>query len=158
LKPLHGIVEKMNNYHLAQINIAHAHASLESEIMTGFVERIDEINTLAEQSPGFVWRLQKEEGYATSVPAYDDPLLLVNMSVWQDLESLKNYVYKTVHVELIQDRSAWFKKMRESHQALWWIPAGDIPSIEDGKAKLDLLQEHGPTEHAFSFARSFEYA
>ena len=145
----------MNKYHLAQINVAHAHAPLESEIMAGFVDRLDEINALAENSHGFVWRHTSEESYAASMQASDNSLLLINMSIWQDLESLKNYVYKSIHVELIQDRSAWFKKMLTQHQALWWIPAGEIPSIEDGKAKLAFLQDNGPTQEAFTFAKPF---
>ncbi len=145
----------MHNYHLAQINIAQARNSMESEMMRGFVERLDEINALADSSPGFVWRLQAEEGDATSIRVFDDPMLIVNMSVWEDIESLKNYVYKSTHVELIRDRDAWFNKITRAHQALWWIPAGHIPSVHEGKERLDLIHEHGPTENAFTFAKPF---
>ncbi len=147
----------MHNYHLAQINIAQARDSMESETMRGFVERLDEINALADRSPGFVWRLQAEEGDATSIRVFDDPMLIVNMSVWEDIESLKNYVYKSNHVELIRDRDAWFNKITRAHQALWWIPAGHIPSVQEGKEKLDLIHEHGPTENAFTFAKPFPH-
>ena len=141
------------NYHLAQINIAQALGSMESESMKGFVDRLDEINTIADNAPGFVWRLQSEEGDATAIRAFDNPLLLINMSVWEDIESLKGYVYKSFHVELIQDRDAWFGKMLQAHQALWWVPAGHIPTVEEGKLKLDHLQQYGPSEAAFTFAR-----
>ena len=146
----------MRKYHLAQINIANSRAARDNEIMKGFVDRLDEINAIADSSPGFVWRLQTEEGDATAIQAFDDPLLLVNVSVWEDIDSLKNYVYKSVHVELIQDRDAWFKKTQEAHQALWWIPKGHIPSVEEAKEKLEYLQAHGPSEVAFTFAKSFE--
>jgi hypothetical protein len=146
----------MNQYHLAQINIARAQASMESEAMKDFVERLDEINALADKSPGFVWRLQGEEGNATDIHAFDDPLLLVNMSVWKNIESLKHFVYNSFHVELIRDRDAWFNKMLDAHQALWWVPAGHIPSVDEGKEKLEHLQNNGASKTAFTFARSYE--
>lgn len=145
----------MKKFQLAQINIAQGKAPLDSDIMKGFVDRIDEINQLAEVSPGFIWRLKSDEGYATNIQAFDDPSMLVNMSVWESIESLKNYVYKSVHVELVRDRDAWFSKMKNVHQVLWWIPAGHIPSIEEGKEKLHHLQENGPSQVAFTFAKNF---
>jgi hypothetical protein len=147
----------MNRYHLAQINIAHALAPMDSALMKGFVDRLAEINALADSSPGFVWRLQTEDGDATALQAFDDPLLLVNMSVWENIDSLKNYVYKSLHVELIRDRNAWFNKMTKPHQVLWWVPAGHIPSVTEGKEKLELLQKVGPSIAAFTFAKPFYY-
>lgn len=144
-------------YHLAQINIAQGKDAIESKTMKGFVDRLDEINTYADQADGFVWRLQSEEGDATSIQAFDDPNLLVNMSVWEDIESLKNFVYKTFHVELIQNRDAWFDKIVNVHQTLWWIPQGTIPTIIEAKEKLEYLQELGSTQKAFTFAKSFPH-
>jgi hypothetical protein len=143
-------------YQLAQINIAQAQDAMDSETMQGFVDRLDEINSIADNAPGFIWRLQSEEGDATAIRAFDNPLLLINMSVWEGIESLKTFVYKTFHVELIQDRDAWFGKMLQAHQALWWVPAGHIPTIEEGKQKLDSLQRHGPGKTAFTFAKPQE--
>lgn len=145
----------MNKYHLAQINIAKARDTMDSEMMKGFVDRLDEINSLADQSSGFVWRLQTEDGDSTSIQAFDDPNLIVNMSVWENLDSLRRFVYKSAHVELIRDRSAWFNKMVQAHQALWWIPNGHLPSIEEGKERLHHLEKNGPTEYAFTFAKAF---
>lgn len=142
-------------YQLAQINIARAVAEMDSEEMSGFVARLDEINGLADQAPGFVWRLQSEEGDATAIREFDDPLILVNMSVWQNVESLKDFVYKSMHVELIRDRDAWFSKMTSAHQALWWVPEGHQPTIEEGKAKLELLDQQGPSTQVFTFAKAF---
>jgi hypothetical protein len=147
----------LKQYHLAQINIAMAQADMDSQIMSGFVKRLDEINAIADISPGFIWRLQTEEGDATSIQAYDDPLIIVNMSVWENIASLRMFVYKSLHVELIRDRDAWFNKMMNVHQALWWIPAGSIPTVEDGKEKLEILQEKGPSKDAFTFAKSFSF-
>lgn len=145
----------MSKYHLAQINIAYALGEMDSEIMEGFVSRLDEINAIADKSEGFVWRLQDEEGDSTSIRVFDDPMILVNMSVWEDVKYLKNFVYKSAHVEMIRDRDAWFKKMPTAHQALWWIPTGKIPTVDEGKEKLRLLEENGPTEMAFTFGKTF---
>lgn len=148
----------MKKYHLAQINVAAAKAEMDTEIMQGFVSRLDEINALADNAPGFVWRLQSEEGDSTSIRVFDEPLLLVNMSVWESIEELKDFVYKSFHVELIRDREAWFDKMSAAHQVLWWIPKGHIPTVEEAKAKLEYIREHGASEAAFTFGKSFKTA
>ncbi|MGY0196744.1 DUF3291 domain-containing protein [Leptothrix sp. BB-4] len=145
----------MPAFHLAQINIARAKAEMDSDVMRDFVARLDEINGLAEQAPGFVWRLKDEANDATAIRVFDDPLMLVNMSVWRDLESLKAFVYRSMHVELIRDRDAWFNKMTAAHQALWWIPAGHVPDTQEAKARLELLRTQGPTAEAFTFAKAF---
>ena len=123
--------------------------------MQGFVSRLDEINALAESAEGFIWRLQEDSGSATAIRVFDDPLLLINMSVWANLEALKHYVYKSLHVELIKDREVWFNKLGASHQALWWIPVGHIPSIEEAQIKLDHIRKHGSSAEAFTFAQAY---
>ncbi len=145
----------MTKYHLAQINIALAKAEMDTEIMKGFVSRLDEINKTADKAEGFVWRLQTEDGDSTAIRVFDKPLLLVNMSVWESIDALKNFVYKSAHVELIRDRQAWFHKLVEAHQALWWVPAGHIPKIEEAKEKLEIIQKYGPTSSAFHFGKPF---
>ncbi len=130
---------------------------MDSQVMSGFANRLNEINALADDSPGFVWRLQTEDGDSTSIQAFDDPLTLINMSVWENIESLKLFVYKSLHVELIQDRDAWFDKMASAHQALWWIPAGSYPTTTEGKERLEILQNSGPSMNAFTFAKSFGF-
>lgn len=148
-------MDNSNGYCIAQINIAKAKAEMDSDVMRGFVEKLDEINALADSSPGFVWRLQSEDGDSTAIRVFEDPLLLINMSVWEDIESLKNYVYRSAHVDMIRDRDAWFDKIPTKHQALWWIPRGHIPTLEEAKSKLDLLNAHGPSADAFTFAKPF---
>ena len=145
----------MASFHIAQVNVAQAKADMESELMRGFVSRLDEINALADRADGFIWRLQEDSGSATAIRVFDDPLLLINMSVLADLEALKHYVYKSLHVELIKDREAWFNKMGESHQVLWWIPAGHIPSTEEARKKLEFIRKHGPSAQAFTFAKPY---
>lgn len=146
----------MKQYYLAQINIAKAQAAMDSALMKGFVDRLDEINALADNAPGFVWRLQTEAGDATSIQAFADPSLIVNMSVWKDMASLKDFVYKSMHVELIRDRDAWFNKMVTVHQALWWVPASHMPSVSEGKERLEHLQANGPSKTAFTFSKNFK--
>jgi hypothetical protein len=145
----------MSNYRLAQVNVALARDEMESAVMEGFVSRLAQINALADRSPGFVWRLQAEAGDPTSLRVFDDPLLLVNLSVWESLETLRQFVYKSLHVELIRDRDAWFTKTQAAHQALWWIPDGHTPSLAEAKARLEHIRSFGPTREAFTFARSF---
>ncbi len=145
----------MGKYQLAQVNVALAKDEMDSAVMAGFVSRLDEINAIADRAPGFVWRLQGEDGNATATRVFEDPLLLVNLSVWASLEALQNYVDKSLHVELLRDRDAWFSKMKEAHQALWWVPHGHVPSVEEAKTRLDAIRRCGPSAEAFTFSRPF---
>src|SRR5439155_8981163 len=139
----------MANVHLAQINIGRIKAPLEDPVMFGFVSRLDELNAIADRSPGFVWRLQTYEGNATALRPYDDERILLNMSVWKSIEQLRAYVYETVHADVLRQRRDWFEKFERTYLALWWIPVGHIPSIEEAKARLDSLDANGPTPFAF---------
>jgi hypothetical protein len=145
----------VTRYHLAQINLAKAVAALDSPLMAGFVSRLNEINALAEQAKGFIWRLQSEAGDATSIRVFDDPNIYINMSVWETPEDLKNFVYRSAHVELIRDREAWFSRLSVQHQAAWWVPAGYRPSADEGRERLLHLREQGPSAIAFTLARPF---
>jgi hypothetical protein len=143
----------MATFHLAQVNIGRMRAPLESEVMAGFVARLDEINHLADASPGFVWRLQTEAGNATYLRPYDDPLIIFNMSVWRSVEALQRYAYSSAHRELLRARGSWFERFDGPYQAMWWITAGHEPTVEEAKARLALLRAHGDSQHAFSFAK-----
>lgn len=145
----------MSRFHLAQINIGKARHPLESAEMAGFMDNLDRINGLAERSEGFVWRLQDEAGNATSIHVFDDPGIILNMSVWTSLETFKAFVYQTVHSRFIDKRGAWFVPHDGPNLAMWWIAAGTGLSAENGKDKLEKLENNGPTEAAFSFARTF---
>lgn len=139
------------SFHLAQLNIGRMRATLEDPVMAGFVARLDEINALADRSRGFVWRLQTEEGDATAIRAFDDPLILVNMSVWESIEALKSFVYQSDHVELLRARREWFEPPPGPSLVMWWIEAGHIPALEEAKARLDQLTIKGPSPAAFDF-------
>lgn len=145
----------MTRLHLAQANIARMKAPLEDPVMAGFVARLDEINALADRSPGFVWRLQTSGGNATDLRPYDDDRILFNLSVWESIEELRQYVYYTAHVEVFRNRQAWFEHFAGAYLALWWIPEGHIPGIDEAKQRLTHMQAHGPTPFAFTFKRPF---
>ena len=144
------------NYHLAQINIARMVAPLTDPMMAGFVNQLDAINALAEESPGFIWRLQTEDGDATALRVFDDERILVNMSVWETVEALYEYTYRAGHAGVFRDRKQWFERLVGPHLALWWIPAGHTPSPEEGKQRLALLAAQGPTPEAFTFKHRFQ--
>jgi hypothetical protein len=146
----------MTGYHIAQVNIGRVTAPPDDPIMAGFMSRLDEINALADGSPGFIWRLQTSEGNATYLRPYDDDRILVNMSVWESIEALKHYVYRTAHVELLRQRQEWFEKFSGAYLALWWVPAGHRPGIDEAKKRIAHLQAHGPTQFAFTFKTTFE--
>jgi hypothetical protein len=144
----------LSNYQLAQMNIARLLAPLDSPQLADFVANLDRINALAEGSPGFVWRLQTDDGDATSLrPLGDDTI--VNMSVWIDLDALSNYVYRSDHVEVLRRRREWFQRMVEAYVVLWWVPKGHTPTVEEGIERLDHLRQHGPTAHAFNVRKPF---
>ena len=146
----------MTKYHIAQVNIGRIRAPLEDEVMSGFVSRLDEINALADGSPGFVWRLQTPAGNATYLRPYGDDRILINMSVWETLESLRHYVYHTAHAELLRHRHEWFEKFVGAYTALWWVPTGHLPGVDEAKKRLAHLERHGPAEFAFTFKTVFQ--
>jgi len=146
----------MAEYHIAQINIGRVKAPLEDPVMAGFLSRLDEINALADRSPGFVWRLQTSEGNATYFRPYEhDDRILLNMSVWDSVEALQHYVYDTMHAELLRQRRDWFEKFAGVYVALWWVPAGHIPGIDEARKRLAHLETHGPNQFAFTFKQIF---
>jgi hypothetical protein len=142
-------------YELAQLNIGIARGAINTPIMADFAANLARINALAERSHGFIWRLQTEEGDATAIRAFEDPNLLLNMTVWQDLESLRRYVYTSAHVDIMRRRREWFEPMRDAYLVLWWIPKGHRPTVAEAIARLDTLRAAGPTAAAFTFRRAY---
>jgi hypothetical protein len=140
----------MKTYQLAQLNIAQMTAPIDSPVMADFVANLDRINGLAEQSPGFVWRLKTDEGNATALRPFGDEYL-VNLSLWRDVESLRDFVFKSAHTEIMKRRGEWFERMRESYSVLWWVPEGHRPTTQEAKVRLQLLNEKGPSPEAFTF-------
>lgn len=146
----------MPQFHLAQVNVARLLAPIDSPQLSGFVSRLDEINALAERTPGFVWRLKDDvTNNATAVPMYDDASIIVNMSVWETLEALRAYTYSGPHLEVFKQRRDWFAHLREAATAMWWVPAGHTPTVAEARERLGHLRAQGPTAFAFPFGAPF---
>jgi hypothetical protein len=135
--------------HIAQINVARARATIDDPLMAGFVARLDEINALAETSPGFVWRLKDD--VRSVVQAHADETVLTNISVWESPEHLHHFVYRTAHARMLRQKKTWFARMEDMHLALWWIAPGHVPSLDEAKERLAYLQSYGESEFAFGF-------
>jgi hypothetical protein len=145
----------MLGWELAQLNVGIIKAPMDSPVMADFAANLERINAVAEGSPGFVWRLQTEAGDATAIRPFDDPNLLVNMSVWRDVASLNAYVYSSAHVEIMRRRREWFERLDQAFLVLWWVPAGHRPGIDEAVARLERLRSLGPTAEAFTFRQAF---
>ena len=145
----------MAAHHLAQVNIATLRAPLDGPELAGFVAQLEPINALADRSPGFVWRLQTEDGDATAIRPYEDDRVMVNLSVWASFEALRTFVYATRHLEVMRHRRQWFSRMADPYLALWWVPAGAVPTVVEAKERLELLARQGPTADAFTFRAPF---
>jgi len=143
-------------FHLAQVNIGRLRAPIDDPLIDGFRTQLDPINALADHTPGFVWRLQTEDGNATAIRPYaDDDRMAINLSVWESLEALQQFVYRSAHVGPLRDRKQWFEPLEEPILALWWVPAGHIPTVAEAKERLDHLKAHGPSREAFTFRTPF---
>ncbi len=141
-------------YQLAQINIAKLLKPIDDPQIADFVNQLDEINAVAEKSNGFIWRLKDDvTNDATNINPFNDPNMIVNMSVWKDVASLKDYVYNSDHVKVFVRRKEWFEKPTKAHMALWWIEKGKFPSVEEGKRRIEYLQQHGNSKYAFTFQK-----
>ena len=145
----------MSTYELAQLNIGIIRGPMDSPIMAEFAANLDRINALAESSPGFVWRLQTPEGNATAIRPFDNENMLINMSIWQDADSLRKFVYRSAHADILRRRREWFEKISEAILVLWWVPRGHRPSVEEAIARLELLRRKGPHAEAFTFRETY---
>jgi Domain of unknown function (DUF3291) len=142
-------------WHLAQANIGRLIAPPDHPQVAGFFAQPDSINALAEASPGFVWRLKGEGNNAIDLQPTPDPLLIINLSAWESAETLFDYVYRSGHTPVMAQRKHWFERFDGHHQVMWWIAAGETPSVADVFARLWMLERFGPTPHAFVFKSRF---
>jgi len=146
----------MSHYHLAEINIARMKGvDINDPVMKEFVAALDAVNAAAERSPGFVWRLKGDANNATSLNPYNDEQVIINVSVWESLETLEAYMYKTLHADFLRRRKEWFHSFGKAHTALWWVPAGHVPTLQEAVGKLDELQKNGPGEGVFDLRNKF---
>ena len=146
------------DHHLAQLNIGRLHAPTDDPLVAEFMDALDEINALAEASPGFVWRFQTDEGNATAERPFDDDTILVNFSTWVSVEALADYVYRSDHTAYLRRRAEWFERMDEISAVLWWVPAGHRPTVDEAIERLEHLRAHGPSPEAFTFRHRFDAA
>jgi hypothetical protein len=142
-------------YHLAQVNIGKILAPMDSPQMAGFKNNLDRINSLAEKSEGFVWRLKDDSNNATSIKVFDDDFIIINMSVWKNMESLYQYVYQSDHSNYLKRRKEWFEKMPEMYMALWYVPELHIPNSSEATERLFYLRKNGESPFAFGFKNKY---
>src|SRR5262245_50489620 len=142
--------------HLAQLNIARPRGPLDGRVMAEFMANLERINGLGDASPGFVWRLQGGDGNATTLDQPFGPGIIVNMTVWADIEALRAFVFRSEHVGFLRRRADWFEKLPGPPTVLWWVSAGHRPTLGEAKRRLELLAEHGPSAEAFTFAHAYE--
>jgi Domain of unknown function (DUF3291) len=147
----------MPKYQLAEINIARMKGvDINDPIMKEFVDNLVLVNTLAETSEGFIWRLKDDESSnSTAFNPYNDEQVIINISVWESIETLENYVFKTFHTDFLKRRKEWFQTFGTASTAMWWIPEGQFPTIEEAVEKLDALQKNGASEQVFNFRKKY---
>jgi Domain of unknown function (DUF3291) len=139
------------NSHLAQLNIGRLRYEVDDPRMADFVNNLALVNSLAERSPGFVWRYQDDSGNATNTRPFEDPRIAINMSVWESVEALERYVWQTVHKRFYGRREEWFEKLDGPYFVMWWVPAGHIPTVEEAVERLEHLRRHGPSDYALGW-------
>lgn len=139
------------NTHVAQLNVGRAVDELDSPRLAEFMGALDRINAIAERSPGFVWRLKSDSGNATDIKVSDDPLFIINMSVWETPAQLEQFVWNTVHARVYEKKANWFEKATQPYFAMWWVPVGHQPSTDEALARLEHLRSRGASEHAFDW-------
>jgi hypothetical protein len=146
----------MKQWQLAQLNIGRLVAPVGHSLVADFMAAIDQVNATAEASAGFVWRLRTPAGNATEVAWNDDPQMIVNISVWESVEALREFTYRNqIHGQVLRRRSEWFEKLPHAYGVLWWVPAGHEPDVAEAKQRLHSLIDNGPTAEAFWFPQCF---
>lgn len=146
----------MNNYNIAQINVARMKGiNINDPVMKEFADNLQKVNALAESSEGFIWRLRDDNDNATSFNPYDDEQVLINISVWESIEALEFFVYKTFHTDFLKRRKEWFQTYGKVYTAMWWVPAGQFPTISEATDKLSYLQQNGPSALVFDIRNRF---
>ena len=149
------------DYVVAQVNIGRLVAPLDSPQLADFVAMLDPVNAVADTAPGFVWRLQTEDGNSTALRAFEDDAegadggILLNMSVWETVEDLAAFAYGDAHRVVLRRRREWFEQLKDAYMAVWWIPRGHIPTIHEAEERVQHLRAHGPTPYAFTIRVHF---
>ena len=146
---------KDGRFELAQVNIALPLEPLDSALLADFMAALAPVNALADAAPGFVWRLQADAGDATALRGFDDDRIVINMSTWESMDALADFVFRSPHVAVMRERRKWFVAMKEAYAALWWVPPGHRPAVREAEERVAHLRTHGPTAFAFTFKQPF---
>ena len=146
----------MTSYKLAQANIAVSRYPLDAPEMQGFTSRIDEINAIADTLPGMVWRIPDEEVDERAEAVFERSGIVYNLTLWDSIESLEAFVYRSDHVDVMRQRAGWFERSKQSPFVLWWVPADRLPTVEESRQRFEALWENGPTPEAFTFRHRFD--
>jgi hypothetical protein len=148
----------MEKHHIAQINVGRIKGvTINDPVMKEFVDNLDKVNQLAESSKGFVWRLKDDDNNATAFNPYNDEQIIINLSIWETIEDLEQFAFKSYHVEYLRRRREWFENYGKAYAALWWVPANHFPTITEAVNKLAYLQEHGASQQVFDFKKRFPH-
>jgi len=142
------------NHQLAQLNVGRIRYEIDDPRMADFTNNLALVNGIAERSAGFVWRYIDESGHATATRPYADPLIIVNFSVWENVEALERFVWQTIHKQFYRRRADWFEQFEGPSMVLWWVPTGHRPNVVEAAARLEHLKQHGPTDYAFDWPRA----
>jgi Domain of unknown function (DUF3291) len=149
------------DYVIAQVNIGRLVAPLDSPRLADFAGQLDAVNAVADAAPGFLWRLQTEDGNSTALRAFEEDAegadggILINMSVWESVEALAAYAFGGAHLAVLRRRREWFERFKDVYTAAWWIPRGHVPAIGEAEDRLKHLRAHGPTPYAFTLKVHF---
>ena len=147
----------MTVWRIAQVNVGRLLAPVSDPRIDDFRNALARINGLADVQPGFVWRLTGDGDDATDLrPDAGDELQAINASVWDSIDDLAAFAYRTEHRDFVRRRTEWFESPREAYLALWWVEASHRPDVAECLERLAHLRIHGPTVFAFDFRTRFE--
>lgn len=141
----------MSEFHIAELNVARLRFDINDPRIADFVNNLNRVNAAAERSEGFVWRLKDEGGTSVEITQDADPMVIPNLSVWTDVSSLENFVFKTVHKRFYDRRADWFEVMDQMHFVMWPVAYGHEPTLEEAWDRLDHFNKNGSTDRAFGW-------
>jgi hypothetical protein len=139
---------------LAELNVGRLTAPTDHPSVADFMNNLDRINSMGRRMPGFVWMMEGsgEPGTGNTEAKIDgDPLHVANLTVWEDVASLENFVWNTAHRQFYARKAEWFEALKEMHFVMWWVPDGHRPTLDEALEKLAYRQAHGDSETAFGW-------
>tara|TARA_R110002051_G_scaffold14460_10_gene46903 strand:- start:3495 stop:4037 length:543 start_codon:yes stop_codon:yes gene_type:complete len=139
-------------YHLAELNIGRLRAPKDDPRVADFINNLDRINGLGKRMPGFIWMMEGEAGQGNTATAINgDPQFIPNLTVWENSDTLETFVFNTLHAKFMNRRAEWFTVLDQMHFAMWWVPAGHKPTLQEALLRLETLRRDGDTAQAFGW-------